>query len=57
VFDHPDTLPTTQDLDDPLGYDERRQSDWASDSSLDEALERILREADGPDTPSDRSDD
>ena len=57
MFDHPDTLPTTQDLDDPLGYDERRQSDWASDSSLDEALERILREADGPDTPSDRSDD
>lgn len=57
VFDHPDTLPTTQDLDDPLGYDERRQSDWASDSSLDEALERILREADGPDSPSDRSDD
>ncbi|WP_019159995.1 zinc-dependent metalloprotease [Brevibacterium senegalense] len=50
VFDHPDTLPTTQDLDDPLGYDERRQETWAADSSLDEALERILREADSGDS-------
>lgn len=46
VFRHPDVLPTTEDLDDPLGYEERRRTDWASDSSLDEALERILREAD-----------
>lgn len=46
VFAHPDSLPTTQDLDDPLGYEERR-ADWSADSSLDEALERILREADG----------
>src|SRR5699024_7097585 len=53
VFDHPDTLPTTQDLDDPLGYDERRQETWASDSSLDEALERILREADDADASTD----
>src|SRR5690625_1853603 len=49
VFRHPDVLPTTEDLDDPLGYEERRRTDWASDSSLDEALERILREADDQD--------
>src|SRR5699024_2176047 len=49
VFRHPDVLPTTQDLDDPLGYEERRRSDWSSESSLDEALERILREADDQD--------
>lgn len=48
VFRHPDVLPTTQDLDDPLGYEERRRTDWSSESSLDEALERILREADEP---------
>ncbi|WP_051297617.1 zinc-dependent metalloprotease [Brevibacterium album] len=45
VLSHPDLLPTTQDLDDPLGYEERRSEAWSSESSLDEALERILREA------------
>ncbi|GAA2088363.1 zinc-dependent metalloprotease [Brevibacterium salitolerans] len=70
VFSHPDLLPTTQDLDDPLGYEERRQEEWSAESSLDEALERILREAgtseagtdgaerpdagEGPDTGEDR---
>lgn len=44
VFSHPDLLPTTQDLDDPLGYSERRHAEWASDSTLDEALDRILAE-------------
>ncbi len=44
VFTHPDLLPTTEDLDDPLGYSERRQAEWAGDSTLDEALSRILAE-------------
>jgi putative hydrolase len=44
VFSHPDLLPTTQDLDDPLGYSERRQAEWTNESSIDEALSRILAE-------------
>lgn len=44
VFSHPDLLPTTQDLDDPLGYSERRHAEWTSESTLDEALSRILAE-------------
>lgn len=44
VFSHPDLLPTTQDLDDPLGYSERRHAEWTSESTLDEALSRILDE-------------
>ena len=42
VFNHPDLLPTTQDLDDPLGYRERRSQEWSTDSSMDEALARLL---------------
>src|SRR5699024_1018901 len=38
VFSHPDLLPTTQDLDDPLGYSERRQAEWTNESSIDEAM-------------------
>ena len=44
VFSHPDLLPTTQDLDDPLGYSERRHAEWTNESSIDEALSRILAE-------------
>ncbi|GAA2002416.1 zinc-dependent metalloprotease [Brevibacterium samyangense] len=44
VFTHPDLLPTTADLDDPLGYRERRTQDWSTDTDLDEALSRILAE-------------
>ncbi|MCI4012173.1 zinc-dependent metalloprotease [Brevibacterium sp. ZH18] len=44
VFSHPDLLPTTEDLDDPLGYSERRHAEWSSESTLDEALSRILSE-------------
>lgn len=44
VFSHPDLLPTTEDLDDPLGYSERRHAEWTSESTLDEALSRILAE-------------
>ncbi|MCT1448205.1 MULTISPECIES: zinc-dependent metalloprotease [Brevibacterium] len=44
VFSHPDLLPTTEDLDDPLGYSERRRAEWEGGSTLDEALSRILAE-------------
>ncbi|RBP66316.1 putative hydrolase [Brevibacterium sanguinis] len=44
VFSHPDLLPTTEDLDDPLGYSDRRHAEWTSESTLDEALTRILAE-------------
>lgn len=50
VFNHPDLLPTTQDLDDPLGYRERRAQEWTSDSSMDEALARLLADEAGPGT-------
>lgn len=45
VFDHPDLLPTVTDLDDPLGYRERRAAEWTTDSSLDEALEKLLADS------------
>ncbi|WAL40503.1 zinc-dependent metalloprotease [Brevibacterium sp. BRM-1] len=47
VFRHPDMLPTAADLDDPLGYYERRSAEWSADSSMDEALERLLSEESG----------
>ncbi|WP_349829511.1 zinc-dependent metalloprotease [Brevibacterium litoralis] len=47
VFTHPDLLPTVQDLDDPLGYTERRKQDWSTDSSIDEALAKLLAEETG----------
>jgi putative hydrolase len=64
VFSHPDLLPTTQDLDDPLGYSERRQAEWTNESSIDEALSRILAEGldgaggagDSSETPSSEAD-
>lgn len=57
VFSHPDLLPTTQDLDDPLGYSERRHAEWTSESTLDEALSRILDEGiEGTETSESSSD-
>ncbi|MDN5660907.1 MAG: zinc-dependent metalloprotease, partial [Brevibacterium aurantiacum] len=54
---HPDLLPTTQDLDDPLGYSERRHAEWTSESTLDEALSRILDEGiEGTETSESSSD-
>ncbi len=42
VWDHPDLMPTSDDLDDPLGYAERfKQPDPAQDE-MDEALRRLL---------------
>jgi putative hydrolase len=48
AWGHPDVAPTTADLDDPLGYVERRASGGTSDA-IDAALDALLREG-GPDT-------
>jgi len=45
-WDHPDLAPTADDLDDPLGYVERRANPTPRDA-MDDELERLLAEA-GP---------
>lgn len=55
IWKHPDLLPTAEDLDDPSGFSERRQLAEASDSAVDEALEKLL--AGGYDTPEEPSDE
>ncbi|MDQ2758789.1 MAG: zinc-dependent metalloprotease [Actinomycetota bacterium] len=58
AWSHPDISPRTEDLDDPMGYVEKRRGGGAGDD-VDSALEELLREAeadgspDGPDTPRD----
>ncbi|CAM5782137.1 Hydrolase OS=Cellulomonas persica OX=76861 GN=CPE01_07550 PE=4 SV=1 [Cellulomonas persica] len=49
VWDHPDLMPTAEDLDDPAGYATRRTA--AADESAD--LDRALAEILGEDTPQD----
>jgi len=49
VWDHPDLLPTAEDLDDPAGYAARRTEADASSADLDAALAEIL----GGETPDD----
>jgi putative hydrolase len=48
-WEHPDIAPTGADLDDPLGYVEKRR-DAASSDDVDSALDALLRDDDG-DTP------
>ncbi|GAA4830037.1 zinc-dependent metalloprotease [Luteimicrobium xylanilyticum] len=52
VWDHPDLLPTAEDLDDPAGYAARRTEADASSADLDAALAEIL----GGETPDDGAD-
>lgn len=47
VWDHPDLLPGTVDLDDPAGYFTRREAVTAEQSDVDRALAEIFGEADG----------
>lgn len=47
VWDHPDLLPGTVDLDDPAGYFTRREAVSAEQSDVDKALAEIFGEADG----------
>lgn len=49
VWDHPDLMPTAEDLDDPTGYARRRSA--AADESAD--LDRALAEILGEDPPRD----
>lgn len=44
AWEHPDLAPGAADLDDPLGFVERVTSTDTDDSSLDEELERLLRD-------------
>jgi putative hydrolase len=47
VWDHPDLLPTDEDLDDPTGYTTRRTATKDSQSDIDRALAEILGEDPG----------
>ncbi|MGG5173621.1 zinc-dependent metalloprotease [Pseudarthrobacter sp. J1763] len=42
IWKHPDLLPTAEDLDDPTGFAARRTLAEASDSEVDDALEKLL---------------
>jgi putative hydrolase len=42
VWQHPDLLPTAEDLDDPQGFGARRRLAESADSEVDAALERLL---------------
>jgi putative hydrolase len=42
IWQHPDLLPTAEDLDDPAGFSARRRQLEASDSHVDEALQKLL---------------
>jgi len=51
VWAHPDLLPTSADLDDPLGFGEQPAVEAIGDSEFDAALADLLdREAGGPET-------
>ncbi|WP_046528848.1 zinc-dependent metalloprotease [Cellulomonas sp. FA1] len=56
VWAHPDLVPTSEDLDDPAGYDARRRAAVDESADLDRALAQILDDADGAsgDAPEDR---
>ncbi|WP_087509202.1 zinc-dependent metalloprotease [Cellulomonas iranensis] len=49
VWAHPDLVPTSEDLDDPAGYDARRQAAVDESADLDRALAQILDDADDAD--------
>jgi putative hydrolase len=57
IWHHPDLLPTAEDLDDPKGFSGRRKLAEASDSEVDDALQKLLSggfdEAPGPDAGKD----
>lgn len=52
VWAHPDLLPTSSDLDDPLGYGEQAEVEQIGDSDFDAALAELLdREGGSEDGP------
>ncbi|MFD1213464.1 zinc-dependent metalloprotease [Arthrobacter sp. GCM10027362] len=42
IWQHPDLLPTPEDLDDPAGFSKRRRQVEAKDAEVDEALQKLL---------------
>lgn len=57
VWSHPDLLPTSADLDDPLGFCERQTAELG-DADFDAALQELLSSddsGDADDTPDDRA--
>ena len=46
VWEHPDLVPTSEDLDDPAGYDARRAAAVDESADLDRALAQIFADAD-----------
>lgn len=42
IWKHPDLLPTSEDLDDPQGFSSRRKLVEASESEVDDALQKLL---------------
>jgi hypothetical protein len=55
IWQHPDLLPTAEDLDDPAGFSARRRQVEAAGSEVDEALQKLLDggfEGQGPDAGS-----
>lgn len=42
IWQHPDLLPTPEDLDDPAGFSKRRQLAESDDADVDAALEKLL---------------
>ncbi|WP_299166049.1 zinc-dependent metalloprotease [uncultured Arthrobacter sp.] len=42
IWQHPDLLPTPEDLDDPAGFSTRRQLAESGDADVDAALEKLL---------------
>ncbi len=42
IWQHPDLLPTPEDLDDPAGFSKRRQLAESEDADVDAALEKLL---------------
>jgi hypothetical protein len=42
IWHHPDLLPTGEDLDDPQGFSARRKLAEASDTEVDDALQKLL---------------
>jgi putative hydrolase len=50
VWDHPDLLPSSEDLDDPEGYAQRRADDEQGSAAVDAAIAELL--SDSPSGPS-----
>jgi putative hydrolase len=53
VWDHPDLLPTAEDLDDPAGYRTRRAAEGIEQADVDRALAEIFGEEPGAGTAAD----